>query len=198
MIMARSPLPGRCKSRLAADIGAVPAARFARFETVRLLRAVGKDGRWDSVLCVTPDSAVTAEWAAWRVPVERAPQGRGTLGERMGRWLAGRGRPTIIIGSDTPAVGRKDIAAAVKALRGSDAVFGPAEDGGYWLIGLARQRPARTIFQGVRWSTSDALSDTLASLPRDFKVDYLHTKRDVDTAADLAAVRHEGLASKFR
>jgi hypothetical protein len=62
-------------------------------------------------------------------------------------------------------------------------VLGPAEDGGYWLIGLKRTRPIPAgLFQGVRWSSPHALTDTRASLPRWFSVALLETLEDVDDA----------------
>jgi uncharacterized protein len=68
-------------------------------------------------------------------------------------------------------------------------VFGPAADGGYWLVGFGPIRPARP-FAGARWSTRHALADTLGNL-RGRRVALLRTLRDVDTAADLAATMRE-------
>jgi uncharacterized protein len=79
------------------------------------------------------------------------------------------------------------VLAAFRALRRADAVFGPAEDGGYWLVGLSPRRPARP-FTAVRWSTVHALTDTLANF-RDRRVAFLRTLRDVDTASDLRSLR---------
>lgn len=108
----------------------------------------------------------------------------------MGRLLRGMPPgPVCIIGADIPGVTPAHIAQAFNALGRNDAVFGPAMDGGYWLVGLKRARgiPA-TLFEGVRWSTSDALSDTINTLPgaRIALVERLH---DVDTAKDLKPSR---------
>jgi uncharacterized protein len=76
--------------------------------------------------------------------------------------------------------------AAFRALGRADAVFGPAADGGYWLVGLSPRRPARP-FAGVRWSSEHALTDTLGNFPgRRFA--RLRTLQDVDTAADYRAI----------
>jgi glycosyltransferase A (GT-A) superfamily protein (DUF2064 family) len=75
-------------------------------------------------------------------------------------------------------------------------VFGPAEDGGYWLVGLGPCRPARP-FAEVRWSTEHALADTLANFAGR-RVALLRTLRDVDTAADLAAIRRARCNTKSR
>ena len=64
--------------------------------------------------------------------------------------------------------------------------MGPAEDGGYWLVGLNRRRAAPNLFRGVRWSTKHALADTLKTLPASFYVGMLERLADVDEAKDLS------------
>ncbi|WP_270939419.1 TIGR04282 family arsenosugar biosynthesis glycosyltransferase, partial [Falsiroseomonas oryzae] len=110
----------------------------------------------------------------------------GDLGRRMQRALA-RHRRAVLVGSDIPGLARSDLAAAFLALGRADAVFGPAEDGGYWLVGLGPRRPARP-FAGVRWSSAHALADTLANF-HGRRVALLRTLRDVDTVEDLRAIR---------
>ncbi len=95
--------------------------------------------------------------------------------------------PAVIIGSDIPDLGPAHIEAAFRALGGAEAVFGPAADGGYWLVGLRRRpRVPRGLFQRVRWSSDQALADTLAGLPRAMSVALLETLADVDDARDYA------------
>jgi glycosyltransferase A (GT-A) superfamily protein (DUF2064 family) len=90
-----------------------------------------------------------------------------------------------VIGADIPGISRAHVARAFRALGASDAVFGPAHDGGYWLVGLKRTRVLPSgLFRGVRWSTEHALTDTRASIP-DLKIAYVDSLRDVDTACDL-------------
>ena len=96
-------------------------------------------------------------------------------------------RRVVLVGSDIPGLARSDIAAAFRALGRAQAVFGPAEDGGYWLVGLGPRRPLRP-FGVVRWSTAHALADTLANF-HGRRVALLRRLRDVDTAEDLRAVR---------
>ena len=95
--------------------------------------------------------------------------------------------PLVIVGTDIPAIRAAHIAQAFRALGRHDAVFGPAADGGYWLVGLAPRRPARP-FAAVRWSTEHALADTLANFAGR-RVAMLRTLHDVDTAADLVRLR---------
>ncbi len=96
--------------------------------------------------------------------------------------------PVIIVGCDIPDITAAHIAKAFRALGRHDAVFGPATDGGYWLVGL-RRRPCFTDpFGKVRWSTPHALGDTLANLAGR-SVATIETLSDVDDGADLARRR---------
>ncbi len=188
VLFAKAPVMGRVKTRLARDIGPVEAMRFCRASIGLVLRRVGGDRRWRVVLATAPDREAFSAFACWR-GVPRTGQGAGDLGARMGRFLKGRGGPVVILGADAPDVTRQDAAHAFQALRRSDAVFGPAEDGGYWLIGLRRRRSAPRLFEGVRWSTENALADTRATLPPDFRVAQLRTLSDVDDGADWRRMR---------
>jgi len=93
--------------------------------------------------------------------------------------------PVCVIGADIPGIEPKYVQQAFDALGHSDAVFGPAPDGGYWLVGLKKTRAVPpNVFHGVRWSTEHALADSIASLPG-YRITRVATLRDVDTAADL-------------
>lgn len=93
--------------------------------------------------------------------------------------------PVCIVGSDIPGLHAHHVAAAFAALTRNDAVFGPATDGGYWLVGLKRvSPPPPAIFCGVRWSTPHALDDSIATLGR-CKVARVAELADVDTVEDL-------------
>ncbi len=115
---------------------------------------------------------------------ERIPQGRGGLGQRMQRIFDCYGEgPLLIVGTDIPFITREMIADALRKLRRADAVFGRAEDGGYWLVGL-RRRPKRLApFGNVRWSSPYALADTLKNLAS-HRVAYASTLFDIDTEGD--------------
>lgn len=180
ILFARAPRLGTVKRRLAAGVGALAALRFYRGQLRRLIRQLGRDRRWQFEVATTPDHI------RWPAGAPLRPQGRGDLGQRMQRALA-RSRRAVLVGSDIPGLGPADIAGAFRALGRADAVFGPAEDGGYWLVGLGPRRPERP-FAGVRWSTEHALADTLANCRR-HRVALLRRLRDVDTAQDLQALR---------
>ena len=182
--MLKEPRAGRVKTRLGRDIGMVPAAWWFRHQVRGLLRRID-DPRWQTVLAVAPDRAGMMS-RVWPAHLPRIAQGGGDLGARMGRALrrAPKG-PVCIIGGDIPDITPPRIAEAFRALGSHDAVFGPAPDGGFWLIGHRRTRalPAQ-LFANVRWSSAHALADTAATL-RGHSIARVATLRDVDTVADL-------------
>jgi rSAM/selenodomain-associated transferase 1 len=184
VVMLKEPRAGRVKTRLGRDIGMVAAAWWFRHQVRGLLRRI-EDPRWDVVLAVAPDRAGLLS-RVWPAHLARIPQGNGDLGDRMGRALRGAPPgPVCVIGGDIPGITAPRIAEAFSALGAHDAVFGPAPDGGYWLIGLRRTRAIPpNLCSGVRWSTSHALADTRKSLP-DHSIAHVATLRDVDTVADL-------------
>jgi uncharacterized protein len=179
VVFARSPRLGVVKRRLAHDIGDRAALRFHVATLTRLARALAADRRFRTVLAVTPDHA------RFRLPVhvERLPQGSGDLGMRMQRAFQRfpHGR-VAIIGCDIPDAGPLDSLAAFRALGSAQAAFGPAVDGGYWLVAMSPRRPAHP-FASVRWSTEHALADTLANFAGR-RIALLRTLHDVDTGAD--------------
>jgi len=184
VVMLKEPRAGRVKTRLGRDIGMVSAAWWFRHQVRPLLRRLD-DPRWNLLLAVAPDRAGMTS-RVWPAHLPRIPQGRGDLGDRMARALCHPSHgPVCVIGGDIPDITSARIDEAFKVLGTHDAVFGPADDGGYWLIGLRRVRAVPpTLFAGVRWSTEHALSDTVATLSG-HTIACVATLRDVDTAADL-------------
>jgi uncharacterized protein len=183
ILFVRLPRLGTGKKRLARDIGAVAALRFERLMLARSLRRLGRDRRWSLRLAVTPDCSV----GDWPSGLDVTPQGAGDLGRRMHRALAARPPgPAVLVGSDIPGLTAAHIAEAFALLGRHDVVFGPARDGGYWLVGC-RHRPPD--FGTVRWSSRHALEDTLGNLPRRLSVGFAATLGDVD---DGAAYRRLG------
>jgi rSAM/selenodomain-associated transferase 1 len=181
IVFARAPRLGTVKRRLAKDIGERAALRFHAGTLTRLLRDLLRDRRFRTILALTPDGASD------RLPVRvtRMSQGFGDIGERMdGACRRFRRGNVAIVGSDIPEANAADLRAAFRALGRHDAVFGPAEDGGYWLVALGPRRPAQP-FVKCRWSTEHALADTLRNF-RGHRVARLRILRDVDTARDLA------------
>ena len=180
VVFVKTPRLGQVKSRLAAGIGALPALRFYRKTTARILNMLSRDRRWRMLIAATPARA--RHGRSWDRHLQRFDQGPGDLGRRMARAF---GRlppgPAVIVGSDIPALAPRHIRAAFRELGNHDAVIGPARDGGYWLIGLKRSRPLPGgLFEHVRWSSPHALVDTRATLPGRYSIALLETLEDVD------------------
>jgi uncharacterized protein len=177
IIMIREPRLGAVKTRLAAEVGMVEAIRFYRSVTAALIRRLAFDRRWQTILAAAPDTARISR--SWPAGVQRVAQGGGDIGARMGRLLRSQACPVVLIGSDIPRIEPSHIAEAFMLLRRNDAVFGPAEDGGFWLVGLKPLPHLRDIFRNVRWSSHHALGDTLANLAGR-KVGFAARLADVD------------------
>lgn len=183
--MVKAPQCGLVKTRLGRGIGVVAATAFYRHATAATLARVGRDRRWITLLAVAPDLAARSRF--WARRLGRWPQGGGDLGDRMQRVFdTSPPGPVVIIGSDVPGIRAHHIAAAFRALGASDAVLGPATDGGYWLIGLKRRPCVPRAFAGVRWSHPETLADNVAALGG-LRVALAATLADVDEAADHAA-----------
>ena len=190
VIFARQPRLGAGKRRLARDIGASAALSFARTMLAQTLRRLARDCRWITYIAVTPDRS--RPWPG-KAPV--LAQGGGDLGARMAR--AARRLPpgpVVIVGCDIPGLTAAHVAAAFRKLGASDAVFGPATDGGYWLVGLRRRPRFVDPFADVRWSTRYALADTLANLDG-HHVAMAATLADVDDGAAFAVRLRTGSPS---
>lgn len=190
VIFARAPALGVGKRRLARDIGRLAAHRFARAALTGTIRKLDRPG-WTLWIAVsTSRDRAHPIFAGRRLLV----QPRGDLGARMtGVFRALPPGPAVLIGSDIPEVDAGDIHKAFAALGRADAVFGPATDGGYWLVGLRRTRPLPHRFMAdVRWSTPSALDDTLATLPPAYRVARLRLLDDVDDGASWRAWQARG------
>jgi rSAM/selenodomain-associated transferase 1 len=164
VIFARTPRYGAVKSRLARELGSGETLRFYKTTLNWVLRTVGRDPRWETVLAMTPDPVAKERTVRSRHVIA---QGRGDLGARMVRALRETGArcPTVIIGSDIPDITPARISAAFRALGRAPFVLGPAADGGYWLIGARHpERLPRDALANVRWSSSHTRADTIAHL----------------------------------
>lgn len=181
--MLKVPRPGRVKTRLGRDIGLVASAWWFRHQVRALLCRI-EDPRWRTVLAVAPDEEGACS-RVWPGHFERWPQGRGNLGDRMIRMMRRARGSVCVVGADVPGITRQRVARAFTELGRHDAVFGPAPDGGYWLIGVKKgSNLGKMALDGVRWSTEHALNDSLTALDMR-RVAYVDTLADVDTVDDL-------------
>jgi hypothetical protein len=180
VLFVRAPLLGSGKRRLAREIGDIAAVHFERAMIALLLRRLAKDRRWHLRISVTPDKSY-GRARHWRRGVEVVGQGAGDLGIRMRRALETcPPGPVALVGADIPALDVRHVAVAFHLLGSHDLVFGPAEDGGFWLVGARHPRRLPPLFERVRWSSPNALADTLAGLPQRIKVGYADRLEDVD------------------
>lgn len=181
VIFARAPRYGRVKTRLAKDIGKQPALRFYQRNLEQLIHRMHQ-GPWQLHIAVASPQDIEHP-AFQRMSVIAQP--RGNLGARM-RYVLHHFRSSrcVIIGSDIPDISRTHINTAFKTLVKNDVVLGPSEDGGYWLIGSGTSFVAQGRFlRNVRWSSKDALTDTLASVDSRYKVEQIAQLQDVDNGA---------------
>ena len=191
ILFTRYPVAGKTKTRLIPELGAEAAAATQRELTeltlhramaVAIARGVRIEVRYEG-----GDAKLMRDWLG---PMPRyTPQGEGDLGQRLAR--ASRdafddaAESVVIIGADCPRLDERILQNAFDALRENDVVFGPARDGGYYLIGLCKPMPE--LFQGIRWSTGSVLAESL-NVARASRCEpaLLVTLPDVDEPSDLA------------
>ena len=185
IVIAKEPVPGRVKTRLCPPLTAEEAAELAAAAISDTLAAAIGSGA-DRVLL-----ALDGRPGAWIPPgIEVVDQGTGGLDVRLARaWSHARG-PFLQIGMDTPQVGAAALGAAMAHLtdhRGPPAVLGPAEDGGWWALGLRAADPDAVL--GIPTSRSDTGARQRARLEqRGLPPLLLPMVRDVDRWDDAVAV----------
>jgi hypothetical protein len=134
---------------------------------------------------------------SWLLPgLLVVPQRGEGLAERLAAAFEDVGGPAIAIGMDTPQVAPAALARAVRMLKQTDAVLGPADDGGYWAIGL--ERADGRVFRDIPMSTSSTAALQRTRLDElGLRCGPLPVMRDVDTFADAVAVAVEAPGSRF-
>lgn len=192
IVMARWPAAGRCKRRLGVALGAAAAARIqARLTRHTLAVARRERCRLDFAVVLAVDGLAGRAARRWGEALgadQVRLQGSGGLGVRMQRQvqLAFRAgaRRVVVIGSDLPQLDGGDLAAAFAALEHGPVVLGPAQDGGYWLLGLRQPQPE--LMAGIAWGTPQVLAQTLAVMDRlGLEPALLAPRADLDWATDL-------------
>jgi uncharacterized protein len=185
IIFAKSPRMGVSKTRLAKGIGTAKAWRVKRALDAFTCRVAMGSRAWRTVLAIAPARDEQAAFpGAWPMGLPRIGQGSGDLGQRMAGALRRFGRgPVCIIGSDLPGLKTRDLSQTFSMLRRKDVVFGPASDGGFWLIGMSARCARKALLESIKWSRPTTLADTLISLPSHWKVGFLRELEDVDDGA---------------
>ena len=191
--MSRAPEAGRTKLRLAAAIGHDAAARLAEAMLLDAAAAVRAAEGMHPALFVEPAPAVAALAALTAIEDARA-QARGHIGRRMHaafEALSADGfGPIVVVGADIPMLTAGHLADAREALREGDVAFGPAADGGYYLV--AMWEPDARLFEDatIEWGGTRVLATSEhAALARGMRTVRLPMERDIDTIEDLAWLR---------
>lgn len=185
IIFAKNPVLDRCKTRLAKGIGPENALAVYRIllqhtaQTTRSLKVdkevfyadfIDHEDSWDSTI------------------FKKGLQRPGDLGQKMqAAFEAGfkKGyQKIVLIGTDLISLEASDIEKAFKALDSNTVIFGPALDGGYYLIGLSQMKPE--LFKNIPWSTAEVLTKSLEKIDHTYQL--LQIKNDIDTVEDLAEI----------
>ena len=165
ILFTRLPQPGRSKTRLIPSLGADGAADLQRRMTrLAVARAwsfcAAAPGRR---LVIAHDGGSENEMREWLGPLNFLPQAEGDLGEKLHRCVAkefSRGaRKVFVIGADCPRLDQAILESAARALEKSEITFGPASDGGYFLVGL--RKPTPEIFSDIPWGTGGVLAASI-------------------------------------
>jgi len=189
LVFVKAPLPGLVKTRLAAGIGQEAALGAYRALAAGVLAAVDAC-RLPAVVHYAPAGELPAVAALCGPGRDYRPQTEGDLGARMAaalRQAFDEGADNaILLGCDLPLVTGDILADAAARLAGSDAVLGPALDGGYWAIGFRRQAFCPAAFAGMPWSTDAVAGRTAAAIrTAGWRLALLPELPDCDEAADL-------------
>lgn len=191
IVFTRLPEPGKAKTRLIPALGADGAAELQRRMTMQTVgRAWAISARLpDTHLTIAHEGGTARGMREWLGPLDFRKQSHGDLGGRLNRTMleahAGGAGKIVITGTDCPDLNEKDLTDALLALEESDVVIGPAQDGGYYLIGMRRPQPC--LFEDIPWSTARVFDTTLQrAKAAGLTVGILPTLRDVDEPADVA------------
>lgn len=190
-ILAKAPVPGFAKTRLIPALGAEGAATLQGKLISRAVASACAAKLGPVTLWATPDEAHPLfRTLRQEFGVKLARQPDGDLGLRM--HAAFKAEPTLVIGTDCPALTPDDLVLAAATLGHYDAVVIPAEDGGYVLIGLRKPRPA--VFSDMIWGTAMVMDQTRQRF-RSLNLTWreLPTLWDIDTAEDLVRMQKEKL-----
>jgi hypothetical protein len=192
LVFTRTPVPGQVKTRLIPAIGAARAANLHRAMVWRTVVTATEAGVGPVSLWCTPASEHPFFGEIQQAFAIRAHVQSGSdLGERMHRAFqsqSGDAPGALLVGTDCPFLASEDLQQAAQALRGgADAVIGPAEDGGYYLIGV--RASDRAVFSGIAWGSDEVLAATRQRFRElGWQWRELATRRDVDRPADLHAL----------
>ncbi|MGZ5445044.1 MAG: TIGR04282 family arsenosugar biosynthesis glycosyltransferase [Thermoanaerobaculia bacterium] len=208
LVFARLPELGRVKTRLAAEIG--PERTLTVYEAMLrdLIASIGPSSPDTEIEFLWPPTPAANGAALRRAFAQHsvAVQTGATLGDRLSmafseRFFFHRTEKIVAIGVDDPLLPRELIEHAFALLESCEYVIGPADDGGYYLLGCRALSFEPSVFRDIAWGTSTVLSTTIGHIAATGRTMALLPERfDIDTARDLerfAAAGHEGELGKL-
>jgi rSAM/selenodomain-associated transferase 1 len=181
VIFTRFPEPGLAKTRLIPALGAEGAALLQRRLTEQTVAAARASGLPVEVRTTGAPPSAFADWLGSDLTI--VDQGEGDLGDRLSR--AVQPTPVLFIGSDLPDLTAAHLTDAAERMRTDRAVIGPAEDGGYWALGL--NEACDPLFENMPWGSDRVFEITVTRLG-DARIEpaLLPTLADCDRPEDLA------------
>lgn len=204
VVMARWPAPNRCKQRLNHDLGrlagvlhagesAMRIQRQLTHHTAKVVASMETAGDITATLAIDGLGPKAARRWGEQLRLNHVQlQGNGNLGCRMKRqllWSQRNNLSTLFIGTDLPDLNANDLHVAITSLQSHDLVLGPADDGGYWLIGFGRellQRPHHWPLGGIPWGQANVLEQTTAQAAQSqLSTAFIAQRNDLDHLADL-------------
>lgn len=185
VLFARFPVAGACKTRLIPAVGAAGAADIHRHLTQRTVGVLRQSGQQVILAYTGAEKRDFAEWLGDDIAYVR--QAEGDLTDKLLACL--NPAPVLFFGADTPDLTADIVHKAIAALHTHDVVLGPAEDGGYYLIGMRRALPE--LLTDMPWSTDQVMPETLRRLSQlGIEPVILETLSDCDRPEDLARWPH--------
>jgi len=199
IVIAKEPVPGRAKTRLAPALGDDGAAGLAEAALADTLDAVAEAARAGGNRVLLALDGEPGPWLPEPPPEIRITAQRGNgLGERLAAAFADAGGPALLVGMDTPQLRPEALTAgcALLCAPGCDAVIGLAEDGGYWALGLRRAGPS--LFEGVPMSEDETGARQLEALhAAGLETLHLPVLADVDEIGDAERVAAQAPDTRF-
>jgi len=180
VLFARYPVPGSCKTRLIPAVGPDGAADIHRRLAARTADLLRASGCPTTIAITGADAEAFEQWLG--TGLEYVEQAQGNLTDRLLAFV--EYAPVIFFGADTPDLADRHVKAAVEGLKSHEVIIGPAEDGGYYLIGM--RKPLPEILTDMPWGTDQVLPETLRRLESlGIEPFLLETLSDCDRPEDL-------------
>ena len=192
---------GRCKTRLAKDIGKINSAKVQSVmtnHTISVAKSLQKIKLIDISIAISGLGGKNCKRWSEKLGIKNFNlQGKGSLGERMKRQIninkkfctQNKIKNIIFIGTDLPDLCHLDLLNSINELKNNDLILGPSNDGGYWLIGLSEKIISKHLnlpFINIKWSTENVLQNTIDNFDSiKLKYKFLDKKIDIDTIIDI-------------